>query len=311
AKADLADLYAGARIQSGEGLATLARKIIPRHAWTDLVLPADQAAQLREICDQARLRHVVYGDWGFDRKLSTGKGLNVLFTGPPGTGKTMAADVIAGELRLDLYQIDLSQVVSKYIGETEKNLERIFAAAENSNAVLFFDEADALFGKRSDVKDAHDRFANIEIGYLLQRMEQHEGVVLLATNLRQNFDEAFVRRLHSIVEFPFPDENFRLRIWQAVFPREAPLAAEVDMPFLAREVKMAGGGIKNIALTAAFYAAADKRAITMEHIVRAVRREHAKVGRTWEASRSQALPMPFRDAPPHGGNGRDVGAAGP
>jgi AAA+ superfamily predicted ATPase len=309
-KLDLADLFAGARVQSGSELGTLTRKVTPRHAWEELILPADQAAQLREICDQAKLRHVVYGGWGFDRKLSTGKGLNVLFTGPPGTGKTMAADVIAGELQLDLYQIDLSQVVSKYIGETEKNLERIFAAAENANAILFFDEADALFGKRSEVKDAHDRFANIEIGYLLQKMEQHEGVVILATNLRQNFDEAFLRRLHSIVEFPFPDEHFRGRIWQAVFPSEAPLSEDLDVSFLAREVRMAGGGIKNIALTAAFYAAADGRAIAMEHIVRAARREHRKVGRAWDVSRPPALPTQCDSLAHADENDCDLGATG-
>jgi SpoVK/Ycf46/Vps4 family AAA+-type ATPase len=191
-------------------------------------------------------------------------------------------------------------VVSKYIGETEKNLERIFAAAENANAILFFDEADALFGKRSEVKDAHDRFANIEIGYLLQKMEQHEGTVILATNLRQNFDEAFLRRLHAIVEFPFPDENSRRRIWQVVFPSEAPLSEDLDISFLAREIRLAGGSIRNIALTAAFYAAAEQRAIAMEHIARAARREHRKLGRAWDVS--IASPAQHDD--------RDHGAAG-
>ena len=199
------------------------------------------------------------------KKLSLGKGLNALFAGPPGTGKTMAAEVIAGELQLDLYKIDLSQVVSKYIGETEKNLDRIFTAAESANAILFFDEADALFGKRSEVKDSHDRYANIEIGYLLQKMEEYEGVAILATNLRQNLDEAFVRRMHFVVDFPFPDEEHRRRIWGVTFPREAPLGADIDFCALAREVRLAGGNIKNIALAAAFYAAADGRVIH-EHI---------------------------------------------
>ena len=219
----MADLYAACRAQSSAKLGTLARKIEPKYTWDDIVLPPDQLAQLQELCTQARYRHLVYGDWGFDRKLSLGKGLNALFSGPPGTGKTMAAEVIAHELALDLYQIDLSQVVSKYIGETEKNLHHIFREAQTSNAILFFDEADALFGKRSEVKDAHDRYANIEVGYLLQKMEEYEGIAILATNLRQHLDEAFVRRMHFIVEFPFPDEEYRRRIWEVAFPPEAPL----------------------------------------------------------------------------------------
>jgi SpoVK/Ycf46/Vps4 family AAA+-type ATPase len=275
------ELFAAARAQSGQELARLVRRIKPKQTWRDIVVPPDQSAQLRELCDQARLRHLVYGDWGFDRKLSTGKGLSTLFVGPPGTGKTMAAEIVAGELELDLYQIDLSQVVSKYIGETSKNLDRIFTAAERTNAILFFDEADALFGKRSEVKDSHDRYANIEIGYLLQKMEEYEGISILATNLRQNLDEAFLRRLQSIVEFPFPDEDHRRLIWEVTFPPEAPLAQDVDFTILARQVKLAGGNIKNIALTAAFYAAADGRKIRMEDLMRAARREHQKLGRAW------------------------------
>jgi SpoVK/Ycf46/Vps4 family AAA+-type ATPase len=194
----------------------------------------------------------------------------------------MAAEVIARDLRLDLYQIDLSQVVSKYIGETEKNLHQIFREAQSSNAILFFDEADALFGKRSEVKDAHDRYANIEVGYLLQKMEEYEGVAILATNLRQHLDEAFVRRMQFIVEFPFPDEEHRRRIWEVIFPREAPLGEDVDFGFLAREVKLAGGNIKNIGLASAFYAAGDGRVIRMSHLIRAARREFQKLGRTWD-----------------------------
>ena len=202
-----ADLQAACRLQSNRKLAELARKITPHYTWGDIVLPADRLQQLREICNQVKYRARVYDEWGFDRKLSLGKGLNVLFAGPSGTGKTMAAEIMAGELGLDLYKIDLSTVVSKYIGETEKNLARIFDEAETRNAILFFDEADALFGKRSEVHDSHDRYANIEISYLLQRMEEYDGVAILATNLHKNMDEAFVRRMHFTVEFPFPDAD--------------------------------------------------------------------------------------------------------
>jgi SpoVK/Ycf46/Vps4 family AAA+-type ATPase len=276
------DLFASAREQSGLALGRLARKIEPKQTWAEVIVPAEQTAQLREICDYVRLRQRVYGDWGFGRKLSLGKGLVVLFTGPPGTGKTMAAEVIAGELGLDLYRIDLSQVVSKYIGDTEKSLDRLFTAAEGANAILFFDEADSLFGKRSEVKDAHDRYANIEVGYLLQKMEEYEGVAILATNLRQHLDDAFVRRIQSIVEFPFPDVEQRRQIWAVTFPHEAPVGDDVDFGILAREIKLAGGSIKNIALAASFQAARDGGTIQMKHIAHAARREHHKVGRSWD-----------------------------
>ena len=221
---------AAARAESGHELMKLARKVNPKYSWDQIVLPDDQMLQLREICEQAEHRETVFGDWGFGRLLSLGKGLNVLFTGPPGTGKTMAAEVIANQLKLDLYKIDLSQIVSKYIGETEKNLDRVFTAAEHSNAILFFDEADALFGKRSEVKDSHDRYANIEIGYLLQKMEEYEGIAILATNVKQHIDEAFMRRIQVIVEFPFPSEDERCRVWQVIFPHEAPVHQDVDFP---------------------------------------------------------------------------------
>ena len=276
------ELFAAARAQSGHDLLGLARPIQPKHAWADIVLPADRLAQLHEICARASLRHVVYDRWGFDRKLSTGRGLSVLFAGPSGTGKTMAAEIIAGDLGLDLYKIDLSQIVSKYIGETEKNLDRIFQAAESANAILFFDEADALFGKRSEVKEAHDRHANIEVGYLLQKMDEYEGIAVLATNLRQNMDEAFIRRLHVIVEFPFPDEVERRRIWATIFPPEAPVAPAVDFGWLAREVRLSGGKIRNIALAAAFRAAASDGAIGMPELIEAARREYEKASQTWQ-----------------------------
>ena len=276
------DIYAACRTHSSPRLGALARKIEARYTWDDIVLPEDNLAQLQALCEQARHRQLVYGEWGFDRKLSLGKGLNALFLGPPGTGKTMAAEVIARALRLDLYRIDLSQIVSKYIGETEKNLHGIFAEAQAGNAILFFDEADALFGKRSEVKDAHDRFANIEVGYLLQKMEEYEGVAILATNLGRNMDEAFARRMHFIIEFPFPDEQYRRQIWEVAFPREAPLAQDVDFEVLAHEIRLSGGNIKNIALAAAFYAAGNGRVIGMPHLWQAARREHQKLGRTWE-----------------------------
>ena len=282
------DLSAACRAQSSPRLGALAHKIEPKHTWSDIVLPHDTLAQLKELCEQAQRRHRVHGEWGFDRKLSLGKGLNALFSGPPGTGKTMAAEVIASELQRDLYRIDLSQVVSKYIGETEKSLHQIFQEAQTAHAILFFDEADALFGKRSEVKDAHDRYANIEVGYLLQKMEEYEGVAILATNLSRHIDEAFVRRMHFITDFPFPDQEYRRRIWQVVFPHEAPLAEGVDFDFLAREIKLAGGSIKNIALAAAFYAAGDGQVIEMPHLWRAARREHQKLGRTWEETRAEA-----------------------
>jgi len=277
------DLYAACRAQSNPKLGALARKLDPKYTWDDIMLPDDQMVQLKEVCNQARYRHLIFGEWGFDRKLSLGKGLNVLFSGPPGTGKSMAGEVIANDLKLDLYKIDLSQVVSKYIGETEKNLHLIFREAQSSHAILFFDEADALFGKRSEVKDSHDRYANIEVAYLLQKMEEYDGIAILATNLRQHIDEAFVRRMQAIVEFPFPDETYRRRIWAVVFPSQAPLAEDIDFDLLAREVKLAGGNIKNIALQAAFYAAEDGRAIAMQHLIRATRREFQKIGRVYES----------------------------
>ena len=207
------------------------------------------------------------------------RGEKVAFVGPSGTGKTMAAEIIANDLKLDLYKIDLSSVVSKYIGETEKNLNRIFAAAEEANAILFFDEADALFGKRSEVRDAHDRYANIEISYLLQKMEEYEGLAILTTNLRQNLDQAFLRRLAHTVHFPFPDTSSRQRIWVGIWPPQTPLADDIDLDFLAREFKLSGGNIKNLALTAAYLAVGDGGPVTMAHLIQALRREYQKMGK--------------------------------
>ncbi|MEI2612130.1 MAG: ATP-binding protein [Candidatus Promineifilaceae bacterium] len=273
------DLFVASRAHSNQNLGTLATKIKPRYDWTDIILPYDTLNQLREMVNQVRQKPIVYGRWGFDRKLALGKGLHALFAGESGTGKTMAADIMAGELGLDLYKVDLSSLVSKYIGETEKNLDRIFTEAATSNAILFFDEADAIFGKRSEVKDSHDRYANIEISYLLQRMEAYDGVVILATNLRANMDDAFTRRLHFAIEFPYPDVSDRERIWRINFPVETPLAESVDWFELARRFRLAGGNIRNIILAAAFLAAEHDESVGMVHLLHATRREYQKMGR--------------------------------
>jgi SpoVK/Ycf46/Vps4 family AAA+-type ATPase len=273
------ELFAAARLETGSDLDTLARRLQPRHTWSDIVLPDDPRGQLEQVCARVRCRQRVLGDWGFARRLGPNAGVNALFSGPPGTGKTMAAEVLATELGLDLYKIDLSSVVSKYIGETEKNLERIFSAAESANVILFFDEADALFGKRSEVRDSHDRYANVEISYLLQRMEEYDGLAILASNLRQNMDEAFTRRLHFIVEFPFPGESDRRRIWDAHFPPELPREPDVDSASLARSYKLAGGSIRSIVLDAAFLAAAESRSMSARHLRQAAKREYQKMGK--------------------------------
>jgi hypothetical protein len=276
------DLFAASRAHSNQNLANMATKVKPCYGWDDIVLPADTFNQLQEMVNVVQQRHIVYEQWGFGRKMALGKGLNVLFSGEPGTGKTMAADIIAGALGLDLYKVDLSTLVSKYIGETEKNLERIFTEAATSNAILFFDEADAIFGKRSEVKDSHDRYANIEISFLLQRMEAYDGVVILATNLQANLDEAFTRRFHFITDFPFPDAADRERIWRVNLPAETPHAAEVDFGLLARRFRITGGNIRNIILAAAFLAARDEQPMSMSHLFHAARREFQKMGRLIE-----------------------------
>ncbi len=277
----LDDLFAACRHQSSIKLRELAARQRTHYGWDDLVLPDEKLRQLREICAHVKHRDRVFGEWGFDGKLSHGKGLSALFTGSPGTGKTMAASVIARELGLDLYKVDLSSVVSKYIGETEKNLSKIFREAESSTAILFFDEADALFGKRTEVADAHDRYANIETSYLLQRMEEYEGVVILATNLRENMDEAFTRRIRFVVEFPFPDEASRRRIWETHFPSATPRSHDVDFDYLSSRLRIAGGNIKNIVLSSAFAAAENGNLVTMEHILYGARREFEKIGKLW------------------------------
>lgn len=276
---ELADLRDACLQNSNQAIAKLAQKIRPHYSWDDIVLPAEQLAQLQEVRNAVQYRPIVYQSWGFEQKLSLGKGLNILFSGPSGTGKTMAAEIVANDIGLDLYKIDLSSVVSKYIGETEKNLSRIFAEASTSNAILFFDEADALFGRRSEVKDAHDRYANIETGYLLQKMEEYDGIVILATNLQNNMDDAFVRRMAFSVSFPFPGEDDRLHIWERIWPLETPLSGDLDLGFMARQFRLAGGNIKNIGLAAAFFAVVDGRQVKMEHLIRATKRELQKMGR--------------------------------
>lgn len=289
-----ADLFAAARSQSGHQLSAFARRVPVTYGWDDLVLPADVMDQLRELVARVEHRARVMDEWGFDAKLSGGKGISALFAGPPGTGKTMAAQVIAGALGLDLFAIDLSAVVSKYIGETEKNLERVFRAAADSDAILFFDEADALFGKRSEVRDSHDRYANMEIAYLLQRMEQYDGLAILATNLRSHLDEAFTRRLQAIVEFPFPDLAERRRIWQACLPRQTPLSPDVDLDAMAHH-RLAGGNIKNVLLGAAFLAAARGLPVGREHLLEATRREHQKMGKVVVDTEPDQVPDPPPD----------------
>jgi len=273
------DIFSAARTYTNPNLANLARKIRPRYLWEDIILPEDQVKTLREIVDTVRWRPTVLEEWGVGKKLTSSSGVTVLFAGQPGTGKTMAAEIMAAELGLELYKIDLATVVSKYIGETEKNIENIFKEAERSNVILFFDEADALFGKRSEVKDAHDRYANIEISYLLQRMESYDGITILATNLKSNLDEAFTRRLQFVVTFPFPDEADRLRIWQALFPPGVPRTAEIDFAQLAQRFKLAGGNIRNIIVNAAYLAAADGKQVGMEHLFHSTFRELQKMGR--------------------------------
>jgi AAA+ superfamily predicted ATPase len=270
-------VYAACRARSSEELTDLATRVDPGYDWDDIVLPAETETQLREVASRLANRGTVYVDWGFADASSLGNGLVALFSGPSGTGKTMAAEVIANAAGLDLYKIDLAAVVSKYVGETESNLGRIFDEAADSDAVLLFDEADALFGERSEVSDAHDRYANVEVDYLLQRVEEHDGAVLLTTNLESNIDDAFLRRVHLGVDFPIPDRAARAEIWRRVFPDDAPVG-DLDYDALAR-LDFTGGNIRNIALSAAFFAADAGATVEMEQVVRAAKRECQKIGR--------------------------------
>lgn len=273
------------RSQSRPQLDDLARRIEANTGWDDLVLPEPQLALLREIALHLKHYRTVYEEWGFAGKGPRGTGISALFSGASGTGKTTAAEILANELRLDLYRIDLSSVVSKYIGETEKNLRRIFDAAESGGAILLFDEADALFGKRSEVRDSHDRYANIEVSYLLQRIENYRGLAILTTNMRSALDPAFLRRIRFIVTFPFPDASQRSGIWRRMFPPATPLSG-LDWDRLA-QLNVAGGNIRNIALNAAFLAAADRQPVTMSHILRAAQGEYQKIERTLTVSETE------------------------
>jgi hypothetical protein len=273
-----ADLQTGARAQNAAGLERLARRCEPTVGWPDLVVAPRVVAQLAELVDRARFRDRVLGEWGLGSATASGRGITALFAGESGTGKTLSAQVVAGELGLDLYVVDLSGVVDKYVGETEKNLDRIFDEADRVNGVLLFDEADALFGKRSEVRDANDRYANVEVAYLLSRMERFDGLAVLTTNLRANLDDAFIRRLDAIIDFPFPDEEERRRLWDLHLRPTLPRTDDVDLDFLARAFKLPGGSIAGITLTAGYRAAADDRAVTMADLIAGTEREYRKLG---------------------------------
>lgn len=266
---DGATLHAACYQQVVHKLGELAHRVPPAYTWEDVVLPAAQKRLMQQACGHIRYRYRVYHQWGFESKISYGRGLSILFAGAPGTGKTMCAQVIARQLNMEMYKINISQVVSKYIGETEKNLQAVFREAKNSNCILFFDECDALFGKRSEVKDSHDRNANVEVAYLLQQIEEYDGVCILATNLIGNIDEAFMRRITYVVHFPFPDAGMREKIYRQMMPKAVPLADDIDWGFLAGKFELSGGYIKNIVLAAAFMAAGEGSPIGMRHLVRA------------------------------------------
>ena len=271
------DLWKLCRSFARPKLDDLAQRLVPKAGWDDLVLPERQMQSLRQLASQVRYRMKVYETWGFSDKGRRGLGLSSLFAGESGTGKTLAAEVLARELNLDLYRIDLSAVVSKYIGETEKNLKQVFDASEEGGVLLLFDEADALFGKRSDVKDSHDRYANIEVSYLLQRMEAYQGLAVLTTNLKSAIDNAFQRRLRFTVIFPFPDATQRQAIWSRVFPGRTP-TQDLDFRKLS-QLNITGGNIRNIALNAAFLAAESSGRVEMGHVLTAARLEADRIER--------------------------------
>ena len=250
-----------------------------KHTWDDIVLPKQQKELLVRACNQIKYKHIVYDKWGMNKRILYGRGLSMLFTGPPGTGKTMAAQVVASDLDLEVYRVDLSKVISKYIGESEKNLGEVFESAKKSNAVLLFDETDALFGKRTEVKDSHDKNANVETSYLLQKMEEYSGITIMTTNFIENIDKAFFRRINYVVHFNLPDFDLRLKIWKNMFPVNTPISKDVDFEYLAKNFEIAGGSIKNIVLTASFMAASESDKVEMKHIIKSVEYELKKQGK--------------------------------
>lgn len=275
-----AELFSCCHRRLKRGLNRRARKIEPRYSWEDLLLEERQKEKLLAAERQIRYRSQVFETWGLSEKQPYGCGISLVFSGPPGTGKTMAAQVLAGRMGLELYRVELPAVVSKFIGETEQNLNEIFEEAQSSQAALFFDEADVLFGKRTDVRDSNDKYSNMEAAFLLQKMEDYNGVTILATNFLRNMDEAFKRRIRFLVEFPFPDAQWRLRIWKQAFPKEMPLSGDLDLDFLASAFELSGAGIRNTVMQAAFFAAARKEPVSMAHLVQAACQEMEKSGRT-------------------------------
>jgi SpoVK/Ycf46/Vps4 family AAA+-type ATPase len=282
-------LYEAAREIGAAAMGDLAQKLPCPYQPEDLVVPQQLQEELYLALAWVQQQNKVLTTWGFEHKITNSQGLSALFSGPPGTGKTMASQILARQLGLDIYRVDLSQVMSKYIGETEKNLSCLFDEAHRSGAILFFDEGDALFGKRSEVNDAHDRYANVEIGYLLQRMEEHDGIVILATNRKQDMDEAFVRRFDAMIDFPMPNEKERYRIWQGLFPPEAEVDSDIKFDALAKNFELSGGEIRNTVLAAAYLAANENSAIGMPHIKKALKRELIKNGRVVDVSELEVL----------------------
>ncbi len=250
-----------------------------KYNWNQLILDKKEKIMLKNACNQMKYKNVVYEKWGMNKRLLYGTGLSMLFEGPPGTGKTMAAQVVANELGLDIYKVDLSRIVSKYIGETEKNLGALFDEAKKSNVILLFDETDAIFGKRTEVKDSHDKNANLETSYLLQKMEEYDGITIMTTNYLQNIDKAFFRRISYVIHFSFPTAVARKKIWQGMYPKEMPLSKSIDFNFIAKNFELSGGNIKNIALTSAFLAASEKSKVEMKHIILAIKYELSKQGK--------------------------------
>ena len=278
-KIDSKTLSKCAHHQTIGNLSDKAILIKKKHTWDDIVLPKQQKELLVRACNQIKYKHIVYDKWGMNKRILYGRGLSMLFTGPPGTGKTMAAQVVASDLDLEVYRVDLSKVISKYIGESEKNLSEVFESAKKSNAVLLFDETDALFGKRTEVKDSHDKNANVETSYLLQKMEEYSGITIMTTNFVENIDKAFFRRINYVVHFNLPDFDLRLKIWKNMFPDDTPISDDVNFEYLAKNFEIAGGSIKNIVLTATFMAASESDKVEMKHIIKSVEYELKKQGK--------------------------------